>query len=88
MTLTYFSLFLFTKSKPKPTARKKQRNIVYRVCGFIMLGSVIAIVVYFFLPSDLKIKLEALHYVFWFETIALWAFGTSWLVKGEFLLKD
>ena len=53
-----------------------------------MLGSVIAIVVYFFLPSDVKIKLEALHYVFWFETIALWAFGISWLVKGEFLLKD
>lgn len=88
LTLTYFSLFLFTKSKPKPTARKKQRNIVYRVCGFIMLGCVIAIVVYFFLPLDVKSKLEALHYVFWFETIALWAFGTSWLVKGEFLLKD
>lgn len=26
--------------------------------------------------------------VFWLETVALLAFGTSWLVKGELVLKD
>jgi hypothetical protein len=26
--------------------------------------------------------------IFWLETIMLWAFGVSWLVKGEFLLED
>ena len=88
LTLIYFSLFLFTKSKPNPTFRKKQRNIIYRVCGFIMLGCVVAILIFFLLSPNLKIELESFHYVFWFETIALWAFGISWLVKGEFLLKD
>jgi hypothetical protein len=26
--------------------------------------------------------------VFYLETLCLWAFGTSWLIKGQFLLKD
>jgi hypothetical protein len=26
--------------------------------------------------------------VLWLESIALWAFGFSWFVKGETLLKD
>ena len=26
---------------------------------------------------------EEYTYVFWLEAIALWAFGISWLVKGE-----
>ena len=53
-----------------------------------MLGRIVAIIIFFLLPSDLKVKLEALHYVFWFETIALWSFGVSWLVKGELIIKD
>ena len=26
--------------------------------------------------------------IFWLESLALWAFGFSWLVKGETLLRD
>jgi hypothetical protein len=26
--------------------------------------------------------------VFWLETLALWAFGLSWTVKGEMVLAD
>lgn len=87
-TLIYFSLFLFTKGSSNPTKRKKHRNIVYRICGYVMVACIVSIVFYFVLPAGIKLRLEALHYVFWFETIALWAFGISWLVKGEFLLKD
>lgn len=32
--------------------------------------------------------LEPIRPVFVFETIALWAFGTAWLVKGELVLAD
>ena len=28
------------------------------------------------------------HLLLWIEAICLWAFGTSWLVKGEALLGD
>jgi hypothetical protein len=28
------------------------------------------------------------HSIFWLEVIMLWAFGFSWLVKGETILRD
>jgi hypothetical protein len=32
---------------------------------------------------------KELHPLLWLETLAIWAFSVSWLVKGEFLvLKD
>lgn len=88
LTLIYFSLFLFTKSKPNPTAKKEQRNVVFKVCGYIMLCCVILLLVFFLISNEMKIKLEKVYIVFLLETIALWAFGVSWLVKGELILKD
>jgi hypothetical protein len=32
--------------------------------------------------------LKSLKPVFWLETIALWAFGISWLTKGAVLFRD
>ena len=88
--LSYFSIVLFTKSKNKEsrTGRKKKRNRVYRVCGFIMLGCIILIGVYFLILKGSYSRLQHIKPVFWLESIALWAFGISWLVKGEVLLKD
>jgi hypothetical protein len=86
LTLAYFSLFLFTKSAPVMTLRKVQRNAVYRVCGVIMLVAMALVGLYYQLPD--ANPLAALHPAFWLETIALWAFGVSWFVKGETLLKD
>jgi hypothetical protein len=34
------------------------------------------------------VGLKAHHPVLWLEWIALFAFGISWLVKGEFALRD
>ena len=33
-------------------------------------------------------ELQHLDPVFWLESIALWAFGISWITKGELILKD
>ena len=33
-------------------------------------------------------SLSDIEPVFWLESLALWAFGISWLVKGGLLLKD
>lgn len=38
------------------------------------------------LPKTSSIK--ELNPVFWLETIALFSFGISWIVKGESFLKD
>jgi hypothetical protein len=85
-TLIFFSLFLFTRThaNQRMTGMKKVRNTVYYVCGFIMLACVLAIGLFILLsPED-----SEMNVVFWGESIALMAFGVSWLVKGEILLKD
>lgn len=88
--LIFFSLVLFTKSSTshRMTGRKKMRNTVYHVCGYIMIACILGIAVFsiWFDPEDCKV--EDGDVTFWLETIALMAFGASWLVKGELILKD
>ena len=87
ITLSYFSLFLFTKKSKNPTPEKLKRNKVYRVCGYVMLAAIGLLIPYFAIAS-IKEMLDDYKFVFCMETIALWAFGVSWLTKGEFILKD
>jgi hypothetical protein len=86
-TLAYFSLCLFTRSDTKtPTARKEKRNLVYRVAGIVMIVCLLLIVVVKLTP--LGAVLSPIKPVFVGEFILLWAFGASWAVKGEAILKD
>jgi hypothetical protein len=89
-TLIYYSLFLFTKTKPQgqPTRRKLQRNIVYRVCGIVMAICILLMTIYTFLPKSATSCLEGFRPIFWLETLAILAFGISWLTKGEAILAD
>ena len=88
LTLAYVSLKLFTMTDPNkaPTRQKLQRNVVYRVSGYIMLAC-IALIVVAALPP-IKAMVEQLAPRFWLEAIAIVAFGVSWLTKGEAILKD
>lgn len=81
LTLACFSLFLFTKSDGSPTANKLKRNRVYRTCGVVMVLCIVTLAVYHAVPKSASI--DALRPVFWLESLALWAFGISWGVKGE-----
>lgn len=90
-TLIYFSLFLFTKSgKPKHelAAPKRKRNTVFHICAYIMIACVILIAVYFLFLEEKYPGLQRLDPVFWLESIALWAFGISWLTKGQLIFGD
>lgn len=86
VVLAYFSLFLFTKTSGSPTREKRIRNRVYVVCGVSMLACTALIGLYYARLQDTAIA--ALDPVFWLESLALWAFGLSWFVKGETLWKD
>jgi len=90
LTLIYFSLFLFTKTGPNksPSKRKLQRNKVYKACGYTMGICLLLITIYSFLPDTMASFLEAYKPVYWFETLAILAFGISWFTKGEAILKD
>lgn len=88
LCLCYFSLFLFTKGELQPTPQKVIRNKIYLTCGCIMFACIFLLIFLFILPKNVYNALLFLKPVFWLETIAFLAFGFSWFVKGEFLLKD
>ncbi len=91
LTLTYFALFLFTKSSKKPsemTPLKRIRNTVYRTCGGVMLLSILLLAIYFLTQGGVGAFLGSSVPIFWLETVAIVAFGVSWFVKSEVILKD
>lgn len=86
LMLSYFSMFLFTKSGDIQTPQKKIRNRIYKACGMVILICIALIGLYFWFLADTSIA--RLKPVFWLETFALWSFGLSWFIKGETLLTD
>ncbi len=87
LSLSYNSLFLFTRRHPGVMGRaKKRRNVIYRLCGIVMVLSTVSIIIYmlFFLHT----VLARYDPVLILESVALIAFGVSWLVKGNTLFKD
>jgi hypothetical protein len=86
LALAYMSYFRFTRTAGDPTEQKLRRNVVYRVCGVVMVVAIAGAVL---LDTVLPVAvLDAVLPVFWLEALAVLAFGLSWLVKGETLLRD
>lgn len=84
LTLVVFCMYFFVQGGPVRTPQKAWRNLVYRTCGVaIMLCLVLAAVSIPLLPKN-----DPLNAVLWLEAIAIFAFGVSWFVKGETLLRD
>jgi hypothetical protein len=89
ITLAYNSLFLFTLTdKSEMSDAKKKRNIIYKTCGYIMIACIILIAIYFLFIGSKFPQLTNYNPVFWLESLALWAFGFSWLTKGEMIFGD
>jgi hypothetical protein len=88
-SFAFFSLVLFTKSDKgeNVTQQKKTRNGVYKTCGWIIIFCIVSMAAISFIPF-LTEKLGNDKTTYIFETIALLAFGFSWLIKGETFFKD
>ncbi len=86
----YFSIILFTKSKHmKPYPPQKSRRNKWDVsCGITIIMSILLLFIYFIFLKGKFPGLDKLKPIFSLETLALWAFGLSWIIKGEVLLKD
>ncbi len=54
--------------------RKRRRNLVYRVSGWVIVASIVGI---------LLANWQHWNVVFWLESAAVVAFGFAWLVKGD-----
>jgi hypothetical protein len=62
------------------SAQKRRRNRVYTVCGWIIVAAIVLVIV-----SNIVDPPSGWNTLYWLETVAVVAFGVSWLVKGEFL---
>ena len=80
--LAWFAAFRFTLSSGEPTGRKRTRNTLFRVCGAVILVSLLGAALFSFVLGDAG---KDWHSTLVFESIAIFAFGASWLVKGGFL---
>ncbi len=89
LVIAYFSIFLFTKKDQNPTKMKLKRNKLYRICGYIILGCILLIAVYSNCQRfNCCQGLQKYDPIFWLESMALWAFGISWLTKGNTIMTD
>ena len=69
----YFALVLFRKGTGPRDADKRTRNTIYLACGITII-----------LALGCTVWLHFTHHpIFWPEAVMLWAFATSWLVKGR-----
>ncbi|MDX6191677.1 hypothetical protein SGQ83_20145 [Flavobacterium sp. Fl-318] len=81
MTLVYFP----KSDKQQLNTQKKNRNIIYKICGWVMVVSVVLLVTYYIWKP---LFLKNIPVVLIFETIILEAFGLSWITKGQTLWPD
>ena len=85
VVLALFSIFLFTRGESHPSLMKRRRNMIYRICGIIMLLSLAAIEIFFLFIAG---NHPDSGFVLYAETVTLTAFGVSWLTKGGTLYPD
>lgn len=80
--LAFYCLVLFVRGTDD-TPEKRASNRVYRICGWTIVACMALIGLLF--VTGWQHSLIALRPVFWLETIACFAFATSWAVKGDAL---
>ena len=86
---TIFCLHYFQKPDEKyegiDLVKFKRRKLLYKICGWAIIISIVLIALFNFIIKPTKGLF--VYSTFIFETTALWAFGTAWLVKGSVVLK-
>lgn len=86
LAINSICIFTISNDVQNMTQGKLTRNLVYRLCGGIIICSLICLIVLvIFLPSSV---IGNSLIILFLETVMLIAFGISWLVKGETILKD
>lgn len=102
LTLAFYSLFHFPKSKPPPQPseagggpleppepRVAERNFIYRTSGVVILLSMLAMGAYLLLlPASWQRTLNRYNFLFWMEWVAIWAFAAAWLTKGRAIVAE
>lgn len=88
--LAYYALFNFTQTHSPDsiddqgglTPAKRKRNRLYRASGITIIVCLVLLGLYAFNHGDWSFWNE-LNLTFWLESVALIAFGISWIVRGR-----
>lgn len=88
--LAIFCLVLFRRHDPAKRIddAKRRQNRFYVFCGVVILLTMALMVAWGVLvrtAPDVVRPLAEADAIFWLESLGVWAFGASWLVKGKFL---
>ncbi|MFT5723041.1 MAG: hypothetical protein ACI9JN_000146 [Bacteroidia bacterium] len=81
--LGYMCFAKFTLSQNDPPSRK----LFYKISGVVIWSSLGLLLILFVIDSALldgNLNCYFPGYTFWLESIAVWSFGISWLIKGKF----
>lgn len=86
MVRSYPSRFRYDTISEAADAHKVTRNRIYLLCGLLMVAAIVVAGLYGLFLTDASIgttPIEDFKLVFWCESVALWAFGVSWFIKGQ-----
>ena len=79
--LAYFCFIPFRRGVKGASGKKGRRNVIYLVCGSIMVGCMVVVfVANQALPEQVLVEWRVTYFG---EAIALLAFGVSWIVSGK-----
>jgi len=81
------SLIQFTKSTGPVSANKKKRNLIYKICGYVIFGILFLALILELIPNAREIT-DTIRLWYWLEALIVWTFGISWIIKGETLWAD
>lgn len=83
--LVYFPKGVVPRNEDGKKSQKLKRNIIFRICGWVMIGCVAILVLYVAFQKQIDTDIPV---VFIFEAIAIEAFGLAWITKGQSLFPD
>ncbi len=83
LILAYFCLIFYQRAKRKGHTEAVLREVVYAACGIAILLAILTAVLNAILGGAIKSAIPRL--TFYYETVALVAFGISWLTASRTL---
>jgi len=81
LILAYFCLVPFQKNTRGALGKRARRSLVYRICGWTMLGCIVGLfLANIFLSAG---TINEFRLTYYGEATALIAFGIAWIVSGK-----
>ena len=82
--LAWMAIRFTNTDQPQPSPQKLLRNHIYKICAIVIIVCLAALVITNFLPTSFT---SVFPWRLLYEALAIFAFGVSWFVKGQTLIR-